>query len=143
MLKTKRKNKSKEQIIWEAKQKKHKEVQSKFIDEHLMPFLENNTQNLEEAQLLTESLKIAIDRAFQMQSSTMKLGELHMIDQLKKVDFPEKVQKHVELLKILEDQPIQDAVRLLEAVYEEAGRVVMQSMKDKKLSDFKPKENAK
>lgn len=139
-MKTKQYHKTKEQIIFEKEQVKHKAIQGKFIDEKLMPFLNENTVNLEEAQFLTESLKVAINQAFQMQARTMKLGELHMIDQLKKVKKPEAVQKHVDLLRVLEDQPIQDAITLLDAVYEETGRVVLQTMKDKKLSDFQKHE---
>lgn len=136
-MKPKQIHKTKEQIIFEKEQAKHKAVMGKFIDEKLMPFMNENTKNLEEAQFLTESLKVAINQAFQMQAKTMKLGELHMIDQLKKVKKPEAIQKHIDLLKVLEDQPIQDAITLLDAIYEEAGRVVLQSMKDKSLSDFK------
>ncbi len=143
MLKKKRFFRSKEQIIFEKEQAKHKAVMGKFIDEKLMPFMNENTKNLEEAQFLTESLKVAINQAFQMTAKTLKLGELRMPDQLAKVKKPEAVQKHIGLLKVLEDQPVQDAITLLDAVYEEAGRVVMASMKEKKLSDFQKTEAIK
>lgn len=127
---------SRDQIIFDREQKKHKEVMGKFIDEKLMPFMNENTVNLEEAQFLTESLKVAINQAFQMQAKTMKLSELGMVEQLNKVKKPEAVQKHVRLLEVLAEQPIQEAITLLDAIYEETGRVVLQQMKDKKLSDF-------
>lgn len=140
MMKKKRFFRSKEQILFEKEQAKHKAIMTKFIDERLMPFMNENTQNLEEAQFLTESLKVAINQAFQMQAKTMKLGELHMPDQLAKVKKPEAVKKHIGLLRVLEDQPVQDAITLLGAIYEETGRVVLQSMKEKKLSDFQKQE---
>ncbi len=143
MLKKKRFFRSREQIIFDKEQARHKAVMGKFIDEKLMPFMNENTHNLEEAQFLTETLKTAINQAFQMRAKTMKLGELGMIDQLKKVKKPEAVAKHIGLLKVLEDQPVQDAVTLLDAIYEESTRVVLQSMKEKKLSDFSNKEPKK
>lgn len=142
MKKLKRFFKNKAQILMEREQAKHKAVMSKFIDGHLMPFMNENTKNLEEAQFLTESLKVAINQAFQMQAKSMKLGELRMPDQLAKVKKPEAVAKHVGLLKVLEEQSVQDAITLLDAIYEETGRVVLQSMKEKKLSDFQNKEVA-
>lgn len=133
----KRVNKSKEQLLWEMEQKKHREKMQPFIDGELMPFLEENTQNLEEAQFLTESLQVAMNQAFEMQKKTMLLSELKMGESLAKVKNPKAVEKHVKLIEILEGQTVDDAVRLLSAVYEEANRVIMKQLKEKKLTDFK------
>lgn len=128
---------SKEQILFDKQQQKLKETQGKFIDEKLMPFLEENTVNLEEAQFLTESLQVAVNQAWDMKKRETKLSDLKMKESLAKVKNPKAVVKHVRLIEILEDQTIDDAIRLLSAVYEEANRVIMYSFKDKNLKDFK------
>lgn len=136
-MKPKQVHKTKEQILMEKRWEKENAPRRKFIDETFMPLMEEITQNLEEAQFITESTKVAMNQAYAMQQKTMKVSELKMIEQLKKVKKPEAVAKHVKVLEVLADQTIDDALRILDGLYDEANRVVMKEFKEKKLTDFK------
>lgn len=129
-------HKSKEQIIWEKQQKKHKEVMDKFINEQLMPFMDKNTKNLEEAQFLMESTKVAIDQAFKNKAREMTVNDLKLKEQLEKAKNPDLVQKHMAIMDILGEQKIEDAIKLCDGLFNEVNRVLVQSLKDKKISDF-------
>jgi hypothetical protein len=137
-MKKKQQHKSKEQLVWEANEKKEGEIRKKFIDEHFMPLMESITENIEEAQMICESLKTAINQAWQMKAGEMLLRDLKLGDSLRKVKKPELVSKHLKVIELLENsQTIRDSMILLDALFTEANRAVQKSITDKKLSDFK------
>lgn len=132
--------KSKEQLIWEAQEKKDGAIRKKFIDERFMPLMEGLTENIEEAQFLCESLKTAINQAWQMKAGEMLLKELELGASLAKVKKPELVIKHLRIIELLEnEQTIKDSMILLDALFQEANRAVQKSISEKKLSDFSEK----
>ena len=136
-MKPKQIHKSKEQIIYETEQKKLEEIRKEFIDKSFMPLMEGLTENIEEAQMLCESLKTAINQAWQMRAGEMLLSELGLKTSLEKVKRPELVTKHVKILELLETQTIRDSMILLDALFQEANRAVQKSISEKKLGDFK------
>ena len=131
-------HKSKEQLQWEADEKKNREVRQKFINEHFMPLMESITENIEEAQMICESTKTAINQAWQTRAGELPLSWLMLKEQLEKVKRPELVSKHLKVLECLNGQTIKDAMILLDALFQEASRAVTKSIAEKKLSDFKP-----
>lgn len=137
MFKQKQQHKNKEQIVYEAEQKKLAEVRKKFIDEHFMPLMEKITENIEEAQMICESTKTAINQAWQNRAGELPLSWLQLKEQLTKVKRPEMVAKHLKVIECLEGQSIRDAMILLDALFAEANRAVQKSITDKKLTDFK------
>jgi hypothetical protein len=137
MFKQKQNHKSKEQLIWEKEEKRVGEIRKRFIDEHFMPLMEGLTENIEEAQMICESLKTAINQAWQVKAGEMLLRELKLGDSLRKVKKPELVSKHLKVLELLENsQTIRDSMILLDALFAEADRAVKASVTTKKLSDF-------
>jgi len=133
-MKTKKKqvHKSKEQLIWEKEQKKQKEERTAYIEGTFMPLMDGLSDNLEEAQMLCESCKTAINQAWQMRAGEMKLEELNMTKGL-----DEKIAwKHIKILETLKDQSIKDAMILLDALFDEVQRAVTFAMKNKKIKDF-------
>jgi hypothetical protein len=139
--KQKQVHKSKEQIIAEAEQKKLAETRKKFIDEKFMPLMEGITENIEEAQMICESTKTAINQAWQNRAGELPLSWLGLKEQLQKVKRPEMVIKHTKVLECLEGQTIRDAMILLDALFDEANRALRKSITDKKLTDFKNEKN--
>lgn len=137
MLKKKQIHKSREQIIWEKNKKELADKRKNFIDSKFLPLMEGLTENIEEAQMLCESLKTAINQAWQMRAGEMLLSELGLKTSLEKVKRPELVSKHVKILELLETQSIRDAMILLDALFQEANRAVQKSISEKRLSDFK------
>lgn len=136
-MKQKQLHKSKEQLVWEAEEKKKAEVRKKFIDEHFMPLMEEITENIEEAQMICESTKTAINQAWQVRAGELPLSWLMLKEQLEKVKRPELVIKHLKVLECLNGQTIKDSMILLDALFQEASRAVTKSISEKKLSDFK------
>lgn len=135
-MKPKQHHKTKEQVILEKELKKVDLVRKEFIDKKFMPLMEGLTTNIEEAQFICESLKTAINQAWQQKAGEMRLSELGMLDSLKKVKKPQLVSKHVKVLELLDEQTIKDSMILLDALFSEANRAVITSIKEKKLSDF-------
>lgn len=130
-------HKTKEQLIWEAEEKKRGEIRKKFIDSTFMPLMEGITENIEEAQMLCESTKTAINQAWQNKAGEMELSELKLKESLQKVKKPELVSKHIKIIETLEKQSIRDAMILLDALFTEANRAVTKAISEKKLTDFK------
>ena len=129
-------HKSKEQLVWEANEKKVAEVRKKFIDESFLPLMEGITENIEEAKMICESTKTAINQAWQNRAGELPLSWLGMKEQLEKVKKPELVFKHLKVLECLDGQTIRDAMIMLDALFAEADRAVQKSITNKKLSDF-------
>ncbi len=136
MNKKKQVHKTRDQIILEKELKKVDLVRKEFVDKKFMPLMEGLTTNIEEAQFICESLKTAINQAWQQKAGEIKLSELGMLDSLKKVKKPQLVAKHVKVLELLNDQSIRDAMILLDALFSEANRAVIKSITERKLSDF-------
>lgn len=140
-MKKKQQHKSKEQIILEKELKKIDLARKEFIDKQFMPLMEGLTTNIEEAQFICESLKTAINQAWQNKAGEMLLSELKMLESLQKVKKPELVSKHLKVLELLQTQSIRDAMILLDALFSEANRAVIKSIQEKKLSDFNGSES--
>ena len=138
MFKQKQKqvHKSKEQLIWEAKEKKEGAIRKDFIDNNFMPLMEGITENIEEAKMICESTKTAINQAWQNRAGELPLSWLGMKEQLAKVKKPELVAKHLKVLECLDGQTIRDAMIMLDGLFTEANRAVQKSITDKKLIDF-------
>lgn len=136
-MKTKQVHKTKEQLVWEANEKKLEAKRKEFIDKNFMPLMEGLTENIEEAQFLCESTKTAINQAWQMKAGELLLKELGLGDSLSKVKKPELVWKHLKIIEALEGQTIRDAMILLDALFAEANRAVQKSISEKKLQDFR------
>ncbi len=130
-------HKSKEQIIYEKEQKKLADNRMKFINEKFMPLFEGMTENIEEAQIIAESTKTAITQAFINLQKTMTVKELLLKESLQKVKKPELVSKHLKVLEALDDQTIDDSIRLLQGLFTASTDQLMTDIRKKKLSDFK------
>ena len=130
-------HKTKEQLQWEKEEKRLGEIRKKFIDEHFLPLMEGITENIEEAQMLCESTKTAINQAWQMKAGELLLSDLKLKESLQKVKKPELVYKHLKIIETLEGQTIRDAMILLDALFAEANRAVQKSISERKLQDFK------
>ena len=128
--------KTKEQLVWEANEKKEGEIRKKFIDGTFMPLMQDITENIEEAQMLCESTKTAINQAWQMKAGELPLSDLKLKESLQKVKKPELVSKHLKIIETLEGQTIRDAMILLDALFNEANRAVQKSITSKRLQDF-------
>lgn len=126
---------SKEQILMEKEQAKHKAVMGKFIDESFMPVMEEVSQTIEQAQSVTEALKIRIAQVFQNHSKTMKLSELKMEEQLRNKS-PDS-EKYAKVINVLNEKTVDEALTILQGLADETNRVAWNSVKDKKLQDFK------
>lgn len=137
MFKKKQFHKNKEQLQWEKEEKRVGEIRKKFIDESFMPLMESITENIEEAHMLCESTKTAINQAWQMKAGELPLSYLKLKESLQKVKKPELVSKHLKIIETLEGQTIRDAMILLDALFNEANRAVQKSISDRRLSDFK------
>lgn len=135
--KKKQVHKSKEQLIYEKKEKKLAEARKKFIDETFMPVMEGLTENIEEAQMICESTKTAINQAWQNKAGDLPLSWLGLKEQLQKVKKPELIFKHLKVIETLEGQSIRDAMILLDALFTEANRAVAKAVSSQKLSDYK------
>lgn len=112
-----------------------------FINSIFMPLMEDITENIEEAQLITESTKTAIKQAFINLQKTMLVRDLKLKESLQNVKKPELVSKHVKVLEILEDQTIDDSIRLLDGLFDASNEQLIKDIRSKKLSDFKKVEN--
>ena len=141
MFKRKQIHKNREQILFDKEQEKIAKVRKEFIDIRFLPLMEKITTNLAEAQFITESLKVAINQAFQNKSKEILVKDLKLKESLLKAKKQNLVQKHIQVIEVLEEQTIADAVKLCDALYEESNRVLLNSLKTKKLSDFSEKEN--
>jgi hypothetical protein len=133
----KQKHKSKEQIIAEKEQAELAKQRKDFIDKSFMPLMESITENIEEAKMLCESTKTAINQAWQLRAGELPLSWLQLKESLDKVKKPELVYKHVKIIECLSGQSIKDAMILLDSLFDEANRAVMKSISSKKLTDFK------
>ena len=145
---TKQKHLSKDEIVQANLKKEYEKEQAilaekrkKFIDEIFMPIFNEHTSSLEDAQMVAQVAVSSINGAFQQQSKKMKVGELYLISQLNK-NKPEMTYRYEKIFKALEDQTIDDSLKILEGLFNEANRVVEYEMKNKKLGDFIKKENA-
>ena len=78
-------HKSKEQLIWEKEEKRKAEIRKKFIDGTFMPVMEGLTENIEEAQMICESTKTAINQAWQNKAGDLPLSWLGLKEQLQNV----------------------------------------------------------
>lgn len=136
----KQQHKSKEQIIWEKEQEKLAKTRMDFINEKFMPLMDKITSNLEEAQTLTETIKALIDKATRAKIMEMKLWELGIKTEIEKSKYPQKFEKHLKILEILENQSIDDSIRLCDGLYQAVDRAILDQLKNKKISDFKKNE---
>jgi hypothetical protein len=136
MFKKKQVHKSKEQILAEKEERKLAETRKKFIDEKFMPLMEGITENIEEAKMICESTKTAINQSWQMRAGELPLSWLGLKEQLAKVKKPELIYKHLKVLECLEGQTIRDSMILLDSLFDEANRAVMMAISSKKLTDF-------
>lgn len=136
----KQNHKSKEQIIFEKEQKKLAEARQQFINDKFMPLMEEITTNLEDAQILTETIKAMIDKASQKKLMEMKLWELGIKEEIEKSKHPEYFTKHLKIIDILSNQTVDDSVRLCDGLYAEVNKVLLDGLKTKKISDFKKDE---
>lgn len=139
MQKKKQHHKTKAEILLEKELKKVDKVRKEFIDTKFTPLMEKITQNIEEAQFICESLKTAINQAWQNRAGEMLLSELGLLESLSKVRKPELVSKHIRVIELLQDQSIRDSMILLDALFSESNRAVVKSIQEKKLSDFNGK----
>ena len=133
----KQNHKTKDQIIAEKEQKRLAEKRMAFINDKFMPLMEEITKNLEEAQMLAETVKIAINQAFMNKSKELKVRDLGLKEMLLKAKKPELLQKHIKIIDILEDQTIEDGVRLCDGLFQAVNEQISKDLKEKKLSDFK------
>ena len=130
-------HKNREQIIAEKKEKELEQKRKDFINSTFMPVMEGLTENIEEAQMICESTKTAINQAWQNRAGEMPLSWLGLKEQLNKVKKPELIWKHLKVIETLEGQSIKDAMLLLDGLFDEANRAVAKSISEKKLSDYK------
>lgn len=130
-------HKSKEQLVWEAEEKRVGLIRKDFIEKTFMPLMEGITENIEEAQMLCESTKTAINQAWQMKAGEMPLSDLKLKEFLAKVKKPELVYKHLKVIECLEGKTIRDAMILLDSLFSEANRAVAMAIAKGKLSDYK------
>src|ERR1700757_1994139 len=103
-MKKKQHHKTKQEILLEKELKKVDTKRKEFIDQKFVPLMEQITQNIEEAQFICESLKTAINQAWQNKAGEMILRELGLLESLSKVKKPELVSKHVKVIELLEEQ---------------------------------------
>lgn len=136
----KNQHKTKEMIIAEKEEKALATKRMAFINDVFMPTMEGMTENVEEAQMIVESIKVAINQAFLNKSKEMTIKDLKLEESLKKVKKPELVYKHVKVLEILSEQTVDDGIRLCNGLFEAANQAVVDQLKNRKLSDFRKNE---
>lgn len=141
--KKKQKHKTKEEIIQEKENKVVEEKRKKFIEETFMPEMNKLTKNLEESQALTDVIKQSINQWAQAKAMSMLVKDLGLYEALNKMNKPELVWKHKKIIEILQEQPVGDALRICDGLYDEVNRVLSASIKEKKLSDFQNNEPIK
>jgi hypothetical protein len=135
MPKSKRVNKSKEQIIAEVKFKKEEDIRKDFINNKFVPVMSEVTENLEGVGRITETLKIAINQGFTNLSKKITINDLGLIEMLNKKDR-HLTEKYTKVLQVLKDQTVDDALRMCDGIFNESNRVLADELKLKKLSDF-------
>lgn len=148
MKKRTQKHLTKEELVLENLKKEYEKEQEassqkrkKFIDEKFMPLVKEVTTSLEDAQMVSQVITSSINTAFQLTSKKMKVGELYLISQLNK-NKPEITHRYERIFKLLEDETIDDSLKMLQGLFDEANRVVQEQMKTKKIEDFTSNENA-
>ena len=148
MKKRTQKHLSKEEIVLENLRKEYEKKEAEagakrklFIDTKFMPLVKEITTSLEDAQMVSQVVTQSINTAFQMTSKKMKVGELYLTSQLAK-NKPELTHRYERVFKLLEDETIDDSLKMLQGLFDEANRVVSDEMKSKRIEDFTNKENA-
>lgn len=138
MSKRKNHHKSKEQIILDEEQKKHREIMGAFIDNKFMPVMEEISKNIEDAQMMADALKIRIAQLYQNYSKTMKLTELKMEEQLR--DKSPDYDRFKRIIDVLNEKTVDESLTILQGLVDETNRVAWLQIREKKLQDFKSNE---
>lgn len=133
----KQKHLTKEEILAQKESKRLAEQRMKFINEFFMPAMEAETNSLEEAQMLVETVRAFIDNGAKQKLFEMKISDLGLEAMIEKAKHPELLQKHLRILKVLADQTISDGIKLCDGLFTEVNRTLVDELKTRKLSDFK------
>lgn len=91
---------------------------NKKVNEVVFPLLQEISSTVDEAALLPAVLKTALQQAVLNEMMKMKLGDLHLEDQLKGGKEEDWI-KFAKLIKVLEDEPISIVYNILEGLGDE------------------------
>lgn len=118
--KTKRVNKTKEQLEHEFKLQYEQTRQRKFVKEVLYPWLLANSKSIDDAKNIVYAATMALQSTFhiavgkeQTRLSTVKVSELHVEDNLK---GDEEYNRDRELMAMFNDEPVATAESLLKGM---------------------------
>lgn len=130
----KRKNKSKEEIIAEAKaQKEVNRLRLKARDE-FYPHLVKNTKTIEEAKTTSMAYYLSVERAFTALKDKMTIKELDMRKHLN--DSPESKKWH-EFFDMFEDETIATMTNIVQSMPEVIDSFIKEEMKGRSLDTLK------
>lgn len=134
MIKQKRVQKSKQDIVNELATREHMERMIPFINEQYLPLLAEVTENLKETRLVTQALTASINRGFESKAKEMKVGELGLVEMLN--DKFDGVDKYRKILDLLKDQSVIDAMKILQGTFAEVDKKMMEEWEAKSLKEF-------
>lgn len=131
----KRINKSKEQLLQEAKQKEElKRIQNR-IDQEFYPLISVHSQTIEDARVFCSATAVAIKRTFDSLMAEAKVAELDLSNKLAEGTQKERYEK---LLGLLGSETIIGALKILEQLQATIDGLIQKELGRKKLSDLKP-----
>lgn len=128
-------NKSKEQIAAEMKMNEEAKGRRIFVKKFLFPFLLENTESVDDAQILCEALSQTIRMAFNQKMVNTLFKELGIVEMMN----PEaaNAKKMIGLVKLIENENIATALRILDEIPQAINDKIRAESKDRKLADLK------
>jgi hypothetical protein len=127
-------NKTKEQLVWEIKQKAEAQRKRAFIAEHLYPMLLKHMKNVTQAKNFCKVVQNDILSTFN-QGMT---GTVKGLDMSKRLDGinNEAADAYRAALEIFADSPINEALELLDGMPNAIDAALNQESKDRPLADL-------
>ncbi len=99
----------------------------------LVPLLQNKSESIEEAKMLTQALTIAIQQAFTNKQLEVKVSELGLD---KMIDGKAEYDVMREALKMVENESVSDALKVLERFPAFVDMAIKKEMQTRKLSSL-------
>lgn len=134
MMKQKRQNKTKDQIVWEMKQRTEAERKRAFIAEHFYPMLLQHLKTVTQAKNFCKVVQNDILSTFN-QGMTKPLKELDMPKRLEGVNN-EAADAYRAVLEVFGDSPINEALELLDGMPNAIDQVLQLKDRDRLLTDL-------
>lgn len=128
-------NKSKEQIVAEMKMNEEAKSRRIFVKKFLFPFLLENTESVDDAQIICEALSQTVRMAFNQKMVNTLFKELNIPDMMNKDAVNAK--KMIGLVKLVENESIANALRILDEIPMAITDKIRAEGKNRKLVDLK------